>query len=142
MDQRVSLITLAVDDLGRATGFYEALGWRRVDSSDGIVVFDLIGQVLGLYPRARLAEDMGVATEALRGSGVTLSYNVRGKDEVATLYQTALSAGARGIRQPHDIFWGGYVAYAADPDGHVWEFAWNPFSPLGPRGEFQWNGAA
>ena len=73
MDRRVSLITLAVDDLGRAATFYEALGWRRVDSTDGIVVFDLIGQVLGLYLRSRLAEDMGVAMEELRGSGVTLS---------------------------------------------------------------------
>ena len=142
MDQRVSLITLAVDDLDRATSFYEALGWRRVDSTDGIVVFDLIGQVLGLYLRARLAEDMGVATEELGGSGITLSYNVREKEEVAALYETALAAGARGIREPHDIFWGGHIAYAADPDGHVWEFAWNPVSPLGPRGEFQWRGAA
>ena len=142
MDQRVSLITLAVDDLGRAAAFYEALGWRRVDSTDGIVVFDLIGQTLGLYLRAKLAEDMGVAAEELRGSGVTLSYNVREKEEVAALYEAALAAGARGIREPHDIFWGGHIAYAADPDGHVWEFAWNPFSPLGPRGEFQWRGAA
>ena len=142
MDQRVSLITLAVDDPDRATAFYEALGWQRVDSPDGIVVFDLIGQVLGLYPRAKLAEDMGVATEELRGSGVTLSYNVREKDEVAALYEAALAAGARGIKEPHDIFWGGHIAYAADPDGHVWEFAWNPFSPPGPGGEFQWNGAA
>jgi len=77
-----------------------------------------------------------------RGSGVTLSYNVREKEEVAALYETALAAGARGIKEPHDIFWGGHIAYAADPDGHVWEFAWNPFSPLGRAGEFQWNGAA
>jgi len=89
-----------------------------------------------------LLKTWGVATEERRGSGVTHSYNVREKEEVAALYETALAAGARGIREPHDTFWGGHVAYAADPDGHVWEFAWNPFSPLGPVGDFQWNGVA
>ena len=142
MEQRVSLITLAVDDMDRAAAFYEALGWRRVESPDGVAAFDLIGQVLGLYPRGKLAEDMGVAPDDLRGSGMTLSYNVREKADVAPLYDAALAAGARGIKAPHDIFWGGYIAYAADPDGHVWEFAWNPFSPLGANGEFQWNGAS
>ena len=77
---------------------------------------------------------MGLATEKLRGSGVALSCNVREKEEVAALYETALAAGARGTREPHDIFWGRHVAYAADPEGHVWEFAWKPFSALGAGG--------
>ena len=79
---------------------------------------------------------MGVATEKLRGSGVTLSCNVRVKEDVAALYETALAADARGIREPHDVFWGGHIAYAVDAAGHVWEFAWNPFSPLGAAGGF------
>ena len=78
-----------------------------------------------------LAEDMGVATGKIRGSGITLSCNVREKEEVAALYETALSAGARGIREPHDIFWGEHIVYVADPDGHVCKFAWKAFSRFG-----------
>jgi len=141
MDQRVSLITLTTTDMDRAAAFYEALGWARVDSPDGVIAFDLIGQTLGLYPRADLARDMGLEESDLQGSGMTLSYNVSEKDEVAPLYERALAAGAKPIRPPHEIFWGGYIAYFADPDGHIWEIAHNPFSPLGPKSEFQWNGA-
>ncbi len=143
MDQRISLITLGVADLDRAAAFYEALGWRRVDSPDGVVAFDLLGQTLGLYPKSDLARDMGLDAAAIGGfSGVTLAHNVEDEAEVAAIYGTALEAGARGIKPPHDVFWGGHIAYFADPDGHVWEIAVNPFSPLGPNGEFQWNGAA
>ena len=85
---------------------------------------------------------MSVAPGELRGSGVTLSCNVREKEEVAALHETALAAGARGTREPHDIFWGGHIAYAADAVGHVWEFVWNPFSALGAAGDFQWDGVA
>lgn len=142
MQQRVSLITLGVADMARATAFYEALGWKQAESPDGVVAFDLIGQTLGLYPKALLAKDMGLEEAEITGfSGITLSHNVPNKADVAPLYQAALAAGARAIKPPHDIFWGGHVAYFADPDGHVWEIAHNPFSALGPNGEFQWNGA-
>lgn len=140
MEQRVSLITLAVGDMAAAAAFYEALGWQRVETPDGLVAFDLLGQVLGLYPREKLAEDIGVPVADVRGSGLTLSYNVRQKGEVALIYETALAAGAQGLKPPHDIFWGGYVAYFRDLDGHIWEIAFNPFSPLAPNGAFQWNG--
>jgi len=143
MEQRISLITLAVADLDRAAAFYAALGWRRVEGPPGIVAFDLLGQVLGLYPKADLARDMGLDPAEIGGfSGITLAHNLRDKAEVAALTARAEAAGARVIRPPQDIFWGGHVAYVADPDGHVWEFAWNPFSPLGTDGAFQWNGAA
>jgi len=142
MDQRISLITLGVADMDRAAKFYQALGWSRADSPDGVIAFDLIGQVLGLYPKAALARDMGLEQDEITGfSGVTLSYNVSEKSDVAPIYQAALAAGARAITKPHDIFWGGHIAYFADPDGHVWEIAHNPFSALGPNGEFQWGGA-
>ena len=143
MQQRISLITLAVADMERAAGFYEALGWSRVESPDGVIAFDLIGQTLGLYPRDQLARDMGIQPGEIGGfSGITLAHNVAEKADVTRLYDAALGAGARGIKPPHDIFWGGHIAYFADPDGHVWEIAHNPFSRLGPNGEFQWNGAA
>ncbi|MEM6897986.1 MAG: VOC family protein [Pseudomonadota bacterium] len=143
MEQRVSLITLAVADMAAAAAFYEALGWRRVESPDGVIAFDLIGATLGLYPKAALAEELGVDPTSLAGGGgIVLSYNVREKGEVAPLLAAAAAAGGRVIKDAQDVFWGGHHGHFADLDGHVWEVAFNPFSPLGPRGEFQWNGAA
>ena len=143
MEQRVSLITLAVADMERAATFYEALGWRRVETPDGVIAFDLIGQTLGLYPRAALAEEIGVDLLARPGfSGITLAHNVREKAEVDAVIARAEAAGARVLKEPGDVFWGGYHGYFADLDGHIWEVAFNPFSPLGSDGSFQWNGAA
>jgi predicted lactoylglutathione lyase len=141
MRQRVHLITLGVDDLGAAAAFYEAVGWTRVPgTSDDIVVFDLWGASLALYPRAALARDMG--RDLPKGSGaLTLACNVREKDEVAEVVDAARAAGATVLKEPHDVSWGGHIAYFADPDGHVWEVAHNPFAPLGPNDEFQWTGA-
>lgn len=143
MDQRISLITLAVTNIETSAAFYEALGWKRVDSPDGVIAFDLIGQTLGLYPKADLAKDLGMDVADISGfSGVTLGYNVSEKAEVSSVLNRVEAAGGRIIKPAQDVFWGGFHGYFADPDGHVWEAAHNPFSPLGPRGEFQWNGAA
>jgi len=141
MEQRVSLITLGVADLERAAAFYEALGWARVDSPDGVIAFDLIGQTLGLYPRAALAEELGMEASAIGGfCGITLAHNLAEKADVAPLLARAEAAGATILKPAQDVFWGGYHGYFADPDGYVWEVAHNPFSPLGPGGEFRWNG--
>lgn len=140
MEPRVSLITLGVEDVARAAAFYAAMGWRRVDSPEGIVVFDLLGQALGLYPRADLARDMGVAPEMLGTGAMTLAYNVRDKAEVAEVLDAARAAGARILCEAHDVFWGGHIGYFADPEGHVWEVAHNPFSPLSKEGAFRWEG--
>ena len=139
MRQRVHLITLGVDDLDRAAAFYEALGWVRASTETGIVAFDLLGATLALYPRADLARDTGIVLP--RGSGsVTLACNVAERAEVTQVIDAARAAGATILREGHDVFWGGHVGYFADPEGHVWEVAHNPFAPLGPDGEFQWNG--
>ncbi len=140
MEQRVSLITLGVRDMARAVAFYEALGWQREDSPEGIVVFDLIGQSLGLYPLEKLAEDMGVPVERLGTGAATLACNMRKRDEVAEVIAAARGAGGEVLREAGEVFWGGVVGYFADPEGHVWEVAWNPFSPLSARGEFRWGG--
>lgn len=140
MDQRVSLITLGVRDPQRSAAFYEALGWRREDSPDGVIAFDLIGQTLGLYPLEALARDMGVPVDSLGAGASTLGHNVWAREAVDALFAKAEAAGAKVLRPPHEVFWGGYITYIADPDGHVWEFAHNPFSKLGPKGEFRWNG--
>ena len=140
MEQRVSLITLGVGDVPRATAFYESLGWARVDSPEGIVVFDLLGQALGLYPHADLARDMGVEENTLGTGAATLAYNVRDKPEVAQVLDRAAKAGAKVLKSAHDVFWGGHIGYFADPDGHVWEVAFNPFSTLREDGAFRWLG--
>ncbi|WP_425098810.1 VOC family protein [Tropicibacter sp. S64] len=142
MDQRVSLITLGTRDIEASAAFYEALGWRRVETPDGIVVFDLIGQALGLYPLSALANDMGLAEADLSTGAATLSHNLATREAVDALTAKAEAAGATILRAPHEVFWGGYIAYLKDPDGHVWEFAHNPFSALGPNGEFRWTGYA
>lgn len=141
MKQRVHLITLGVETLAEASAFYDALGWRRAaDCPPGIVAYDLWGAALSLYPRADLARDIDV--ELAQGSGsVTLACNCREKSEVAEVVDAARAAGARVLKAPHDVFWGGHIAYFADPDGHVWEIAWNPKAPLGENDEFQWTGA-
>ncbi len=141
MEQRVSLITLGVADMDAAAGFYEALGWVQVESPDGVVAFDLIGQTLGLYPKAALAEDLGLDAADIGGfSGMTLGYNVTTKQEVAPLLERVAAAGGRVVKPAQDVFWGGHHGYFADLDGHIWEVAHNPFSPLGPDGEFRWLG--
>ena len=142
MQQRVSLITVGVKDLAKAAAFYEALGWARVESQDGVVAFDLIGQTLGLYPLDALAEDLGLSVETLGAGRMTLGYNVVEKADVAPILAKAKAAGGDILKPAQDVFWGGHHGYFADPEGHIWEIAHNPFSPLVPNGEFQWNGAA
>ena len=135
MKQRVHLITMGVDDMKRAAAFYDALGWKRAETPDGVIAYDLWGAVLGLYPRARLAEDMG--REIPRGSGaMTLSCNVREKAEVAEIADAAKAAGATILKAPHDVFWGGHIAYFEAPEGFVWEIAHNPFTAVNPDGTF------
>lgn len=140
-EQRMSLVTLGVADMEKAAAFYEALGWQRVESQEGVIAFDLIGQTLGLFPRAALAEDIGVSEETLAGhGGITLAYNVRGQEEVAPLLERAVAAGGKLLKPAQDVFWGGHHGYFADPDGHIWEVAFNPFAPLGLDGAFRWSG--
>lgn len=141
MEQRVSLITLGVDDLEVSAGFYEALGWTRVDSPDGVIAFDLIGQTLGLYPKTGLAEELGVDVKDIGGfSGVTLAHNVANKQDVALLLAKVAAAGGKVLKPAQDVFWGGHHGYFADLDGHIWEVAHNPFSALREDGAFRWNG--
>ena len=140
MDQRISLITLGVRDMEHVAAFYEALGWTRVETQDGVIAFDLIGQTLGLYPLEKLAEDIGLTVEEMGRGATTLSYNVRDKAEVAPLLVQAEAAGGRILRPASDVFWGGHIGYFADPEGNIWEVAHNPFSPLSKDGAFRWNG--
>jgi catechol 2,3-dioxygenase-like lactoylglutathione lyase family enzyme len=141
MEQRISLITLGARDIDALAAFYEALGWVRTESPPGVIAFDLIGQTLALFPLEKLAEDIGVSVDSLGHGAVTLAHNLRNKSEVAPLIARAKTAGARVLKPASDAEWGGHLGYFADPEGHIWEIAWNPFAPLAPTGTFQWNGA-
>ena len=133
---RVSLITLGVDDLDRARKFYEALGWVPAQVAPSIVFFQLDGLALGLFGRRDLAEDQGRAGMPLGTGAMTLAQNFHDRAAVDAAYALALSAGASPLKTPEEVFWGGYSGYYADPDGHVWEVAHNPFAMLDDAGRF------
>jgi hypothetical protein len=132
--QRVTLITLGVDDLALARDFYEALGWVAAHAQEGIVFYQMNGTVLGLFSRDDLAMDQGRPGAALGTGAMTLAQNFDTEADVDAAYAAALAAGAKPLKAPEKVFWGGYSGYFADPDGHVWELAMNPFWPLSEDG--------
>ena len=132
--QRVTLITLGVADITRARAFYEALGWRPVQAQEGVVFYQMAGQGLALFGRDDLAADQGRAGAALGTGAITLAQNFDTEAEVDAAFALALAAGATALKRPEKVFWGGYSGYYADPDGHVWELAMNPFWPLAKDG--------
>lgn len=135
MEQRVSVITLGVSDLARSRAFYEGgMGWAVGDSADPIVFFQLNGMVVALYPREALAEDAGVPVAGNGFAGITLAHNVRSPAAVDELLAQAEGAGGRIVKPGTKASWGGYSGYFADPDGHLWEVAYNPFWTLDPDG--------
>lgn len=135
MDQRVSLITFGVADLDRARRFYEeGLGWRKANAEPGVAFYQLPGMVFGLWPREQLAEDAGIADEGASFGGSTVALNVRSREEVDQVIDQAAVAGGRVTKAASETFWGGYSGYFADPDGHLWEVAWNPFWTLDDQG--------
>jgi catechol 2,3-dioxygenase-like lactoylglutathione lyase family enzyme len=141
MEQRLSVVTLGVANLGRACDFYErGLGWRRGNAGDEIAFYQLDGMILALYPRAALAEDAGLPNEPARFGGITLAYNTRDKAEVEAVLDQATAAGATVLRPAQEVFWGGYSGIFADPDGHPWEVAWNPHWSLTEAGAVQLKG--
>jgi catechol 2,3-dioxygenase-like lactoylglutathione lyase family enzyme len=126
MEQRLSLVTLGVSDLGRARAFYEALGWTtRAAPDDDVVFFQAGGMVVALWGRGQLAEDSAVEDPGGWG-GVTLAYNARSPAEVDAVMAEAEAADARIGRSGGETFWGGYSGLFVDPDGHPWEVAHNP----------------
>lgn len=129
-------MTLGVADVARAAAFYEALGWVRAQSSqDEIVWFGTTGSYLGLYGREALAEDAALpATPAAPFDGVTLAINVESEDAVTAALDAAARAGARILKPAVKADWGGFSGYFADPDGHAWEVAHNPYFPLDAEG--------
>jgi catechol 2,3-dioxygenase-like lactoylglutathione lyase family enzyme len=134
MDQRISVVTLGVADLDRARRFYEKLGWRRGNDNPGVVFFQMPGAVMALWARDALAEDAGVKDEGRGFGGIALAQNVRSEGEVDAVLAEAEAAGGTLLKRAAKTFWGGYSGYFADPDGHSWEVAFNPFWSLDAEG--------
>lgn len=139
MEAQLNIVTLGVSDIKRARKFYEkGLGWKASSASQGDIVFFQLGAiVLALYPRNLLADDATVTAAGSGFRGITLAQNVREKREVAEVLKIAEAAGGKIVKSAQDVFWGGYSGYFADPDGHLWEVAWNPHFTLNKRGEVE-----
>lgn len=132
--QRVTLITLGVKDLERSKAFYAALGWEPKEDLPEATFYQINGMALGLFGIENLAKDQGREGMSLGIGGSTLGQNFPTEPEVDAAFQKALDAGATALKKPEKVFWGGYSGYYADPDGHVWEVAMNPFWPLNDDG--------
>jgi catechol 2,3-dioxygenase-like lactoylglutathione lyase family enzyme len=131
----LSLVTLGVSNLSRAKKFYTDLGWSPVQQpSDGVAFFELDGIVLSLFPREELAKDAGVADSKPGFSGISLAHNVGSEAEADDALAHAVKCGATLIKPAQKVFWGGYSGYFADPDGHLWEVAYNPFARFDENG--------
>ena len=126
MKQSVSLITLGVGDYERAKSFYAALGWTPEREIEETAFYQANGVVLVLWARSKLAADMGIADDGAAWSGIALAHNVSSREEVDDITERARDAGAEITREPAETFYGGYAAGFSDPDGHVWEVAYNP----------------
>ena len=128
MRPNLTVVTLGVANLRRSHDFYvRRLGWptsSRIE--DGVVFVRLTGIVLALWSRELLAKDIGVPDGGGSFGGTTLAHNARDRGEVDQVMAQVKEAGARILRPAHETFWGGYSGHFADPDGHVWEVAWNP----------------
>lgn len=135
MDPRINLVTLGVRDLPASRAFYDRLGWRASGASqEGVAFFQLGGLVLSLYGRANLAADADLDPAGTGFGGISLAQNLPSPEAVDAAYAAMLAAGAKPLKPPHAIFWGGYAGFAADPDGFVWELAHNPFFPFDDAG--------
>lgn len=136
MKPRINFVTLGVADMAAERAFYERLGFKASSASNpDVTFFDSNGLVLALFGHAALAEDAHVAASpALPYRGVALAWNAASKTEADAILKHAEKCGARILKPAQDVFWGGYSGYFADPEGHLWEVAYNPFMPLDAEG--------
>lgn len=134
MNPRISMITLGVRDMAKAVAFYrDGLGFPQMESPPSVAFFTLNGTWLGLYGHDELAEDAAVSPEGSGFNGFALAHNVHSAAEVDAVMALAEQAGATVTKPAQKTFWGGYSGYIKDPDGHLWEIAYNPFFWVGPE---------
>jgi uncharacterized protein len=138
MEQRLSLVTLGVRDLGASRAFYRRLGWKESPpSNDSVAFFQCGGIVFALWSRDALVEDSGVTTAGNGFSNISLAHNVRSKEAVDATLEEAVKAGATILKPGAETSWGGRTGYFADPDGFAWEVAWNPGFEILPDGSIK-----
>jgi len=133
MKSKISLITLGVSDFKKSLDFYrDGLSFKTHKYKEGeeIVFFEMEGTWLSLFPKDKLAADASISPDGSGFTGITMAHNVGSKAEVDRVFGLAISAGAKPVKKPQDVFWGGYSGYFADPDGYLWEVAYNPFINL------------
>lgn len=136
--QKLTLVTLGVADVARSRAFYESLGWRPAafDSAD-VAFFDMNGVILSLFGRKALADDAKVPDDGTGFRASALAINLASEAEVDAALAEIAAKGGRIVKAAQKVFWGGYAGYFADPDGHLWEVAFNPFWPLDAQGRPQ-----
>ena len=131
MSAHVTIITFGVADVAASTSFYESLDFQKSGDSQDTITFLYAGAVvLALFGRKALAEDAGVPAEGGGFRGVTVAMNLGSPAEVDAAFARWVAAGATALKAPQTVEWGGYSSYVADPDGHMWEIAHNPYMPL------------
>jgi catechol 2,3-dioxygenase-like lactoylglutathione lyase family enzyme len=134
MDPWISLITLGVRDVERSRRFYrDGLGWpvsAASTESEDVTFVKTGGVVLALYKRELLAADAGLSSEGSGFAGIALAHNVATREMVDTALEAAVDAGGTLLKPGTEAEWGSYTGYLADPDGFLWEIAWNPSFPL------------
>lgn len=135
MNQTIAMITLAVDDLSRALAFYrDGLGWTPAFETNEIVFFQMNGFVFSLFRKDEFEKEVG-SDMTSDGKSIGLAHNVASKEDVDAVIGTIRTQpGGRIVREPIDRVWGGYSGYFEDPDGHIWEVAWNPHWTYSPEG--------
>jgi catechol 2,3-dioxygenase-like lactoylglutathione lyase family enzyme len=134
VEPRISIVTIATDDLDRAVRFYEGMGLKRNAAiTEGVAFFQMGGVILGLFPRKDAEADSGV-TFGMGPAAVYLAYNTRSDAEVDAVLAAAEKAGGKIVKPAGRAFWGGWYGYFADADGHVWEVAHNPAFPIDAAG--------
>lgn len=133
MKPRISMITLGVEDFDASVKFYrDGLKFPMMDSSPDVAFFTLNGTWLSLYDKNALAEDATVDPAGSGFPGFTMAHNLSSEAEVDKVFDMAVSVGATPVKKPQKVFWGGYSGYFKDPDGYLWEVAFNPFMWIGP----------
>lgn len=139
LSARINIVTIGVADIARARAFYERLGLTASTASNASVTFfDANGVVLALFGHEALAEDAQLPAEpAQRYRGMSLAWNAGSEADVDAIIARAVASGAHLVKPPQKVFWGGYSGYFADPDGHLWEVAHNPFFPLSDENRVQ-----
>ena len=135
MQPVVNMITLGVKDLAIATEFYQnGLGFPKVViDADRVSVFELSVAWVSLFPWDELAKDAQVSAQGEGFRGMALAQTVASEAKVDAILKQAVKAGGTLIKPGQKVFWGGYSGYFADPDGHLWEIAYNPFMKIGPQ---------